>query len=388
VVEDNAVNRRLLTELLRHRGHRVTGAMDGAVAVELAQARRFDAILMDVAMPRMDGLEATRRIREDSLCRDVPVIGVTANADPERIPEFHAAGMSLVLTKPIDIAAIDRAVRAGSGGAAGAGGPCARGPSAAGGVDAQGPGAEGVAADGAETGGAGRSAAPGGARAACGLDHARLTQLEEDLGRAALAGFLAAHDREVTAALDCHAGEAWGEAPAPPLPPGGDEPLHAASSAPRHRNGRGGGGAGSALAAEPGLAGAAADEGAGAGALAGKGAGAGSGASLGAASGASLGAASGPSLGAGPLPPPAADARGERLRAEAHRLSGAAATLGLQGLAALWAEVEARAAAGQPTTDMLRHLVLARAAAREGLAARGLAPAPQDTDAPSVRGPD
>ncbi len=101
VVEDNPINSLLLTEMLRLRGHHVTNAVDGIGAVEATAQTTFDLILMDISMPRMDGLEATRRIRADGASRLVPVIGVTANASPDRLPEFLASGMTDVLVKPI-----------------------------------------------------------------------------------------------------------------------------------------------------------------------------------------------------------------------------------------------------------------------------------------------
>lgn len=101
VVEDNPINSLLLTEMLRLRGHVVANAVDGVEAVEKTAATAFDLILTDISMPRMDGIEATRRIRQQGACRDVPIIGVTANADPDRMPEFLAAGMNDVLVKPV-----------------------------------------------------------------------------------------------------------------------------------------------------------------------------------------------------------------------------------------------------------------------------------------------
>jgi PAS domain S-box-containing protein len=106
VVEDNPINSLLLTEMLRLRGHTVTTAVDGIEAVEHATNTAFDMILTDISMPRMDGLEATRRIRKDGACRTVPIIGVTANASPEKMPEFLGAGMTDVLVKPITRAAL------------------------------------------------------------------------------------------------------------------------------------------------------------------------------------------------------------------------------------------------------------------------------------------
>jgi PAS domain S-box-containing protein len=106
VVEDNPINSLLLTEMLRLRGHTVTTAIDGIEAVDHAARTPFDMILTDISMPRMDGLEATRRIRREGVCRKVPIIGVTANASPEKMPEFLGAGMTDVLVKPITRAAL------------------------------------------------------------------------------------------------------------------------------------------------------------------------------------------------------------------------------------------------------------------------------------------
>ena len=101
VAEDNPINSLLLAEMLRLRGPSVTTAADGIAAVEAARGTLFDLILMDISMPRMDGLEATRLIRRDPVSRNVPVIGVTANASPDKVPEFLAAGLNDVLVKPV-----------------------------------------------------------------------------------------------------------------------------------------------------------------------------------------------------------------------------------------------------------------------------------------------
>lgn len=115
VVEDNPINSLLLTEMLNLRGHTVTVCADGIEAVDAAMARHFDLILMDISMPRMDGLEATRRIRAGGPCKDVPVIAVTANASPDRIPEFLGAGMNDVLVKPITRGALAQLLVSQSG---------------------------------------------------------------------------------------------------------------------------------------------------------------------------------------------------------------------------------------------------------------------------------
>lgn len=108
VVEDNPVNRDLLVELLRMRGHSTREAVNGALGVELAMAERPDVILMDISMPVMDGLEATRAIRAGGPSADVPIIGVTANEDPEKLTRFLEAGMSEVLSKPINLRDLER----------------------------------------------------------------------------------------------------------------------------------------------------------------------------------------------------------------------------------------------------------------------------------------
>lgn len=115
VVEDNAINSLLLSEMLRMRGHTVANAGDGIEAVEQAGVTVFDLILMDISMPRMDGLEATRLIRADTPNAHVPIIGVTANASPDKLPEFLDAGMSDVLVKPITRGALMSIIEAHAG---------------------------------------------------------------------------------------------------------------------------------------------------------------------------------------------------------------------------------------------------------------------------------
>jgi signal transduction histidine kinase/ActR/RegA family two-component response regulator len=106
VAEDNQINRRALESLLRRDGHFLRFAADGAEAVEKARADRFDAILMDVQMPGLDGLEATRQIRELEAAvkrGHTPIIGLTAHAFPEDARRCLAAGMDGYLAKPYHI---------------------------------------------------------------------------------------------------------------------------------------------------------------------------------------------------------------------------------------------------------------------------------------------
>jgi signal transduction histidine kinase/DNA-binding response OmpR family regulator len=112
LVEDNRVNQMLAAALLRRRGHVVTVADNGLEAVEAFRRARFDFVLMDVQMPEMDGLEATRRIREierDRVFR-VPIIAVTAHVLRADREMCLAAGMDDYVVKPIDPARLDTAI--------------------------------------------------------------------------------------------------------------------------------------------------------------------------------------------------------------------------------------------------------------------------------------
>ena len=99
------MNQRLAKRLLEKRGHEVSIAGDGRQAVEAAMsAPPFDLILMDVQMPNMDGLEATRAIRqfEDKQLSSVPIVAMTAFAMKADQDRCMAAGMNAHLSKPID----------------------------------------------------------------------------------------------------------------------------------------------------------------------------------------------------------------------------------------------------------------------------------------------
>ena len=103
LVEDVELNRRLLQMMLSAHGHEVIFATNGAEAVDLVARERFDVVLMDVQMPVMDGVEATRRIRRMAgLTREVPIIGLTANVLASEQERYLAAGMNACLTKPVD----------------------------------------------------------------------------------------------------------------------------------------------------------------------------------------------------------------------------------------------------------------------------------------------
>jgi CheY-like chemotaxis protein len=104
VAEDNAVNRRLITKVLETAGHRVVPVSNGKEAVSAFGAEIFDLILMDMEMPDMDGLEATRTIRatepKDS---HIAIYALTAHTSPADREKCFAAGMDGFMSKPIEI---------------------------------------------------------------------------------------------------------------------------------------------------------------------------------------------------------------------------------------------------------------------------------------------
>jgi signal transduction histidine kinase/CheY-like chemotaxis protein len=100
--DDHEVNRRILQLLLEPHGCSLTLVENGAEALEAASSQRFDAILMDMQMPVMDGLEATRHIRAGAVNGSTPVIALTANALEVHRAAWDAAGVHAFLTKPID----------------------------------------------------------------------------------------------------------------------------------------------------------------------------------------------------------------------------------------------------------------------------------------------
>ncbi|HLA36043.1 MAG TPA: response regulator, partial [Rhodocyclaceae bacterium] len=102
LVEDNAINRILAKELLGNLGIRVEVAVDGREGVARALAEPFDLVLMDVQMPVMDGLTATRHIRAEPRLRELPILAMTAHAMSGDREKSLAAGMNDHITKPID----------------------------------------------------------------------------------------------------------------------------------------------------------------------------------------------------------------------------------------------------------------------------------------------
>ena len=102
LVEDNRVNREVAEELLEMAGCRVDIAEDGLEAIARVERNAYALILMDVQMPRLDGLEATRRLRQMPAGATVPVIAMTANAFNDDKLRCLEAGMNDFIAKPVD----------------------------------------------------------------------------------------------------------------------------------------------------------------------------------------------------------------------------------------------------------------------------------------------
>jgi CheY-like chemotaxis protein len=102
IVDDNATNRMVAEALCDMFECTSEQAVDGVEAVEMARTGRYDLVLMDIKMPRMDGIAATRAIREmTGRPGAVPIVALTANADPADVQTYLAAGMQDVVEKPI-----------------------------------------------------------------------------------------------------------------------------------------------------------------------------------------------------------------------------------------------------------------------------------------------
>ena len=104
VVDDNAINRFAARTLLEQAGHKIVEAENGKIAIEKIELQSFDVILMDIYMPEMDGVSATKAIREgNTKSKQVPIIGLTASVMKDEKDYYLSAGMNAVVEKPIVI---------------------------------------------------------------------------------------------------------------------------------------------------------------------------------------------------------------------------------------------------------------------------------------------
>jgi two-component system cell cycle response regulator DivK len=103
IVEDNEKNMKLVRDILRHNGHETIEAVTGGDGVRLASERKPDLILMDIQLPDIDGIEALRRIRQDSSLDAVAVIAVSASVMPDDQQKIVTSGFDAFVTKPINL---------------------------------------------------------------------------------------------------------------------------------------------------------------------------------------------------------------------------------------------------------------------------------------------
>jgi two-component system cell cycle response regulator DivK len=119
LVEDNEMNRDMLSRRLIRRGFEVIFAVDGQQGVDLAKSQRPDIILMDMSLPVIDDWEATRRVKSDDATRAVPVIGLTAHAMSGDREKAMEAGCDDYDTKPVElerlIGKMEKLLNAGKG---------------------------------------------------------------------------------------------------------------------------------------------------------------------------------------------------------------------------------------------------------------------------------
>jgi CheY-like chemotaxis protein len=118
VVEDNERNRKLVRTILEFRGYEVVELEDGEPALATAKARRPALVLMDIELPKVDGITALGHLRSDPETASIPVAAVTASVTPGERERVVAAGFNAYISKPIDVTSfaetVDRMVKAGA----------------------------------------------------------------------------------------------------------------------------------------------------------------------------------------------------------------------------------------------------------------------------------
>jgi two-component system cell cycle response regulator DivK len=102
IVEDNPLNMRLIEMTLRPKGYRLLGATDGEKALDMAIKEKPDLIIMDIQLPKVSGLEVTKRLRQMPAFNHIPIIAVTAHAMKGDEAKIIDAGCDAYLPKPIN----------------------------------------------------------------------------------------------------------------------------------------------------------------------------------------------------------------------------------------------------------------------------------------------
>jgi CheY-like chemotaxis protein len=116
VVDDFEDNREMYTQFLRFSGYRVAEAVDGVEALDKAATLKPDLIVMDLSLPRMDGWEATRRLKKDPVTSHIPVVALTGHALAGHAEGARAAGCDSFVTKPCIPADLEAEIRRVLGG--------------------------------------------------------------------------------------------------------------------------------------------------------------------------------------------------------------------------------------------------------------------------------
>lgn len=103
LIEDNEMNRDMLSRRLKRKGYEVEVAVDGREGIDMAKAGDYDLLLMDMSLPEVDGWEATRQLRDSDETRDLPIIALTAHAMSGDREKALEAGCDDYDTKPIEL---------------------------------------------------------------------------------------------------------------------------------------------------------------------------------------------------------------------------------------------------------------------------------------------
>ena len=123
LVEDNEMNRDMLSRRLERKGYEVEMAVDGRQGVDKAKTLAYDLVLMDMSLPEIDGWEATRELRADPATKELPIIALTAHAMSGDREKAIEAGCNDYDTKPIELSRLLGKMEALLGGAARGGEP-------------------------------------------------------------------------------------------------------------------------------------------------------------------------------------------------------------------------------------------------------------------------
>lgn len=102
IVEDDEASQYIFTTILAHKGYRTLSAASAAAASRLLEENRVELVIMDIGLPLVDGFTLTRRIRENPVTRDVPILVITVHVFPEDVRRAEEAGSTAFMPKPVD----------------------------------------------------------------------------------------------------------------------------------------------------------------------------------------------------------------------------------------------------------------------------------------------